>query len=325
MASAMAAGVRFVGMSPALQQIYLRGGLFGFGASAVWSLLPVVAHTRLDAGPMTFGLLMGSLGAGSLCGAIVAAWIRSLVGNNTMVTLSTVGFGLAALGLAFSSSPVFSAMLAFAAGVSWIFVFTTTRTCVQLSSPRWVVGRTVSLGQVASFGSMSVGAALWGALASRFGVAEALVASGVFLMLSTLAALMARLPTVDPVDAAPPQRPDMPPPRVTLSGRIGPVVVTIEYHVPTVRNSEFLELMSELGRVRRRNGATAWTIQQDIDDPESWTERIHSPTWTDHLRRLDRYTADDRQLIVRAEAFRTTERRPVRRMVERPRGSLPLC
>lgn len=322
MIPAIATGLRFVSLSPALQQIYVRASLFGFGASAVWSLLPVIAHARFGGSPMTFGLLMGALGAGSFCGAIVSTWFRSFTGNDRMVTLSVGGFGSATLGLAFSPLPVLSAVFAFAAGVAWIFVFTTTRTCVQLSSPRWVVGRTVSFGQVATFGCMSIGAACWGALANVFSVDTALLIAGGFLLLSMLAALVAKLPSTDPNDvAAQPERRSPPPPRIALHGEDGPVVVTIEYDVPPERASEFLTLMNELSRVRRRNGATLCTLQQDIDKPESWIERVHSPTWSDHLRRLDRYTADERELVARAETFRTSEQKSVRRMVERPRSS----
>jgi MFS family permease len=273
---------------------------------------------------MTFGLLMGSLGGGSLCGAIVATWVRLLIGNNTMVTLSTAGFGFAAAGLAVSFSPILSAIFAFTAGVSWIFVFTTTRTCVQLASPRWVVGRAVSLGQVASFGAMSLGAAFWGAVASLASLTQALAASGLFLLVSLLLGRLAALPDTDLEDQFPPPPRPSRPPAVTVDDRAGPVVVTIEYDVPREQTQTFLELINELGRIRRRNGATRWSVQQDIDRPTRWIELIHCPTWLDHLRRLDRYTASDRQLVARAETFRTAELASVRRMLERPRGSAPL-
>jgi hypothetical protein len=171
---------------------------------------------------------------------------------------------------------------------------------------------------------MSIGAACWGGLASSIGIVDALIASAIFMGLSVLAAFLVPLPATDLEEATPPPDTRSRAPPVSLDGRIGPIVVTIEYEVSRERRDAFLALMKELGRVRRRNGATRWSIQQDIDRPEIWIERILSPTWSDHLRRLDRYTVVDRQLVARAEVFRIQNGRSVRRMVERPQNSAPL-
>jgi hypothetical protein len=103
-----------------------------------------------------------------------------------------------------------------------------------------------------------------------------------------------------------------------MSSSAGPIVVTIEYDVPRDQTAAFLDLINEVGRVRRRNGAIRWFIRQDIDRPEIWIESIHCTTWGDHLRRLDRYTPTDRHLVIRAEAFRSGAARPIRRMIEHP-------
>jgi MFS family permease len=325
MLQAMGAGLRFVGMSPTIQRIYLRAGLFGFGASALYSMMPLVAHTRFPGGPLAFGVMMASLGLGSLCGALIAAPLRAHFGNHRLTTFAVAAFGLAALGVAFSPWLAMTVLFSLIAGVSWIMVFTTTRTCTQLSSPRWVVGRTVSLGQVASFGSMSLGAAFWGAVASHAGLTQALAVSSIFLIASLLLGRVAALPDTDLEDQPPPPPRASRPPAVAVDGRTGPVVVTIEYDVPREQAKNFLILINELGRIRRRNGATRWSVQQDIDRPTSWIERIHCPTWLDHLRRLDRYTAADRVLVEQVETFRTRAVHPIRRLVERPPGSLPLA
>src|SRR3989442_6691518 len=46
-------------------------------ASALWSLLPLVAKTSLGRGPIAYGALVGSLGVGGLLGAaILPVWRR---------------------------------------------------------------------------------------------------------------------------------------------------------------------------------------------------------------------------------------------------------
>lgn len=311
---AMASGMRYVAMSPGLKRVYLRAALFGLGASAVWSLLPLVAQ-RLGGGPAAFGVLMGALGSGSFFGALIAAWLRVLTGAGRLVTGSVLAFAAATTGIGFSPWLAASATLAFVCGASWIFIFTTTRTCIQLTSPRWVVGRAVSLGQVASFGAMALGSAGWGLVASRIGVAEAVVASGVFLAASTLAAFVAPLPVTDTNDwsvAAPPRSR---PPALPVDRHS--VVITIEYEVALEKTPAFLALADQLRLIRRRNGAMRWTLHQDIDQPEVWIERIHCGSWQDHVRRIARYTAAEQAVLSQAEVFRSGVSRPLRRLLLR--------
>src|SRR3546814_19970105 len=81
---------------------------------------------------------------------------------------------------------------------------------------------------------------------------------------------------------------------------------------PTRRSSD----LEDLGRIRRRNGAHRWTLQQDVDDPGRWVERFHSLTWIDHLRRQTRHTRADQTVLDRVAALRD-EPVVVNRMLER--------
>ena len=51
---------------------------------------------------------------------------------------------------------------------------------VQLSSPRWVVGRALALYQMATFGGMAFGSWIWGVAAERYGTANALLIRPLF-------------------------------------------------------------------------------------------------------------------------------------------------
>ena len=244
--SAIAAGVRFVGMSPQLKRIFLRGSMFGFGASALQSLLPLLARSRLG-GPITFGAMMGALGLGSFIGAALATTVRANLGGNRMLALATVVHAAATLAIAFSTHLALSVACAFIAGVSWIFVLTTTRTAVQLASPRWVVGRAVAMGQVASFGCMALGSAAWGTIAESVGLPNALALAATFLAASIALHRLAPLPVVDAAESGghPPAR--IRPPRVALDLSTGPIVIIIEYVVPTNDAQEFLHADDGVG------------------------------------------------------------------------------
>lgn len=321
MLSAMAAGIRFVSLSPQLKRIFLRGALFGLGASALQSLLPLMARTQLGGGPIVFGTLVGSLGFGSFFGAVIATHVRSSIGGNRMLGIATIAYASATVVIAISTRLLLSIPFAFVAGIAFIFVLTTTRTSVQLCCPRWVVGRAVSLGQVASFGCMALGSAGWGAVAGYVGLSNALLIAAALLTLTTLLHRLVPLPVVVAEETARRAPPQIRAPSLAIDDDAGPIIVVIEYTVPPRQASEFLALMHELGRARRRNGATEWSIQQDIDRPEVWVEHIASSTWIDHIRRLDRYTAGERALADRIAGFRTTTDRAVRRMLAFPTGA----
>lgn len=58
---AMAAEVRYVRHAPHVRAVMLRGSVFVFCGSALWSLLPTVAKSELAGGPSAFGAAMGDL------------------------------------------------------------------------------------------------------------------------------------------------------------------------------------------------------------------------------------------------------------------------
>ncbi len=315
MLAAMTAGVRFVSLSPQLKRIFLRGALFGLGASALQSLLPLMARSHLGGGPIVYGALVGALGFGSFIGAILATHVRANIGANRLLAWATVVYALATMVVALSTHLLASIPFAFIAGIAWISVLTTTRTSVQLSCPRWVVGRAVSLGQVASFGCMAAGSAGWGFLASVAGLTPSLLIAAAFLLLTMCLHRVAPLPLIATDESAYPSPTPIRTPRLTIDHGAGPILIVIEYSVPNHSKEEFVTLLHELGRARRRNGAAQWSIQQDIDRPDVWHEHIKSATWLDHLRRLDRYTASERALAARAATFRTSADLPVRRLL----------
>ena len=71
-------------------------------------------------------------------------------------------------------------------GACWVLALALFNTTVQLSAPRWVLGRALALYQTAAFGGMALGSWLWGAVAEAHGLEQALLAAA--------AAMLARRP-----------------------------------------------------------------------------------------------------------------------------------
>ena len=59
----------------------------------------------------------------------------------------------------------------------WVLALSTFNVAIQLSAPRWVVGRALALYQTAAFGGMALGSWIWGLLAEEFGAGDALLIS----------------------------------------------------------------------------------------------------------------------------------------------------
>jgi hypothetical protein len=130
---------------------------------------------------------------------------------------------------------------------------------------------------------------------------------------------VAQLDGLDPHDAA-----SVTPPQLDIRPSSGPIVVTVEYHVTEANAPVFISVINELGRIRMRDGAREWSICQDIDHPEVWTERFQSPTWLEHLRRQTRPTKADQRVRDHVATLVEGGRGVVRRYIGRPPGSDPV-
>jgi quinol monooxygenase YgiN len=92
----------------------------------------------------------------------------------------------------------------------------------------------------------------------------------------------------------------------------GQILVTIEYQVSPERADDFRALMLAEGRSSRlRNGALSWELLHDVNEPGRFVETIVDESWTDHLRRFDRFSTSDQTLRERRLAFHTGAKPPV--------------
>jgi MFS family permease len=315
---AMAAGIRYVSMSPAIRNVLVRSAIFGAGASGVVALMPLVA-TSLGGGPLVYGLMLGAFGAGAVAGALGSAKLRRTLSTEAIVRVACVAFAAAATVAAVSTSLPATMAGLLLAGAGWVLALATFNVTVQLSAPRWVVARALSLYQMAAFGGMAGGSWLWGVVAERESISAALLACAAALL--GCAAFGGRRPLAqsEEFDLDPLRQWNAPETAVPVDMRTGPVVVTIEYLIRQDDQLQFLAAMSERRRIRRRDGALNWRLLRDLADPELWVERYETPTWLDYLRLNNRLTRHD---AVIPESLRALHRGPgaprVRRMIERP-------
>lgn len=318
LAAAMGAGIRFVAMSPTIRTVLARAFAFGLAGSAVQALLPLVTRDLIRGGPVTFGLLLGAFGIGAIGGGLFGGTLRQARGTESLVRLSFAGFAACALMTAFSTATALTMAALALGGACWVLALSSFNVAVQVSSPRWVVGRTLALYQTAAFGGVAVGSWTWGLVAERSGLGAALALSALVHLLAVLAGLRWALPNQEEVDLEPLDRWREPRLALPIRHRSGPIVVTIEYRIREEDVREFLALMAERRRIRRRDGARHWHLLRDLAEPELWTERYDTPTWLDYMRQAQRITQADARIVDRLrELHRGPERPQVRRRIER--------
>jgi predicted MFS family arabinose efflux permease len=323
---AMAAGLRYVAMSPHIRTVLLRSAVFGFGASSILALLPLVAKHLVAGGPLTYGLLLGAFGVGAVASALGAARLREMMSTEAIVRW---GGGLLALAAAIVAVSTFLALTMVAlllAGAGWVLSLATFNVAVQLSAPRWVVARALALYQMAAFGGLAAGSWLWGELAADFGITAALLISAAVVLAGVVLGRWAPLSqagelNLDPLRASTWNAPTT---AVPVDARTGPVVITVEYIIDESDVEEFLARMAERRRMRRRDGARNWRLLRDLADPRLWIERYETSTWLDYIRLNNRATQDDASVPTRLrELHRGTEGPQVRRRIERQTSSPP--
>jgi hypothetical protein len=317
---AVGAGLRYVGLSPHLLSILMRCALYTFPIVAVPALMPVVARDLLGGGAATYGVMMGGFGAGAMLGALSSVTLRQRYTSDVLLRMMSALACVAVVGIGQSRWMLANVL----AGGAWTLSFANFNIAVQLSSPRWVTGRMLAIYQTVVFASMAVGAWWWGEYASAVGLRSALTVAGVASLLSLVAARWLPIAPEQLGSFDPRMRAALTPPSVEVHPTSGPIVVVIEYRVPADKAVEFVGVINEVSRIRRRDGARAWSISQDVDDVDLWVERFECPTWIDYLRWRTRPTLSDQAVRERLVRLVAGEHGKVRRLVVRPPGSHPL-
>ena len=310
-------GIRYVAMSPGINATLVRGFVTGVGASAASALLPLIARDTLGGGPITYGLLLGAFGVGAVGGAFWSHRLRLAYSNELIVRFALAASGFGILISALSPSVVLTMAAMILCGLGWVLVVSILNATVQMSSPRWVVARALSLYQMATFSGMAGGAWLWGYVTERSALATALIVAAFVQLGCVVLGRWFPLPETEEMNLDPHgfREPDT---VVPVQGRTGPVVVTIEYRIDEEDLAEFYAVMADRRQIRRRNGALRWTLLRDLADPQLWVERYHSPTWTEYVRHNRRFTADEAVIGERIRALHQGPEAPVvRRMIER--------
>jgi len=323
--AAMTTGIRYVALSPGILRVLMRGFVFGFTTVVILALLPLVARHLVQGNALVYGMLLGAFGVGAVLGALTSNRLRERIANELLVRMTFVAFSVCAITVAFSSSVLITSAALILGGVAWVIALSLLNTTVQLSAPRWVVGRALSLYQMAIFGGMALGSWLWGSIAEASSLESALLLAAAGMLLGVLVGYRVPLLSNEVLNLDPLNRWKEPAVALAIEPRNGPIAISIEHGISPAQTDEFLEVMTERRRIRRRDGALDWTLSQDLADPTRWFEHFEVPTWLDYVRFHTRTTQADAHISDRILSLQIDSAPPrVRRMLEWKGGAVRL-
>jgi MFS family permease len=180
-------GMFIVKNSVNIRNCLLRVLLFSFTASALWSLLSLVATEKLGFRERGFGNCLAALGVGAVLAAGVLPWLRQKFSSETLTLASQIVFAasLALVGTFKHVGVIGPALLVI--GACWMFVMTTLNATTQVYLPRKFRARGMSAFVMFFSLGMGLGALSWGVLAKLMQLSGSLqVASALMFVIALL-------------------------------------------------------------------------------------------------------------------------------------------
>jgi len=174
---------KFIRSSPLHRSLMINIVFFGAFGFAYTVLMPVYADNILNVGVSGMGFLMGTIGAGALCGGLLQATYSSTMKRGKMVIYGSFGLGTAASIFAFSTYLPLSILMLIIAGFSSITMLASTNTLLQIYAPDHLRGRVMGFYTTCFIGISPIGNFIVGWLAKLIGVQWTLLGVSAFCVL----------------------------------------------------------------------------------------------------------------------------------------------
>ncbi|WP_165414706.1 MFS transporter [Clostridium estertheticum] len=151
-------------------------GIFVFNYNV---LIPVFTKTVLHMQEKTYGILLSSLGAGSLIGALLMSFKSKNGPNKILMIGSSIGIGIMLIFTGISNLYYFTALSLAVTGIFNMFFSTTANSMLQLNSKDEYRGRVMSVYSLVFAGFTPLGSLLSGFVAEKYGADTCFILSGI--------------------------------------------------------------------------------------------------------------------------------------------------
>jgi MFS family permease len=183
-------GFRYVRTRPRVSMLLSISALTSLFGAPYLSMMPLFARNILGLGETGLALMMGTAGAGALCGALLLAFLGDFRRKGWVVIGGAFIFSLSLIGFAFSTQLMLSLALLYCVGFSITSCVALINTLLQQLVTDEMRGRVLSMFVLSFFGTIPFGSLLAGISADHFGAPRTLATGGliIFLFITTLAA-----------------------------------------------------------------------------------------------------------------------------------------
>ena len=301
--TAIRTGVRHARHNRHLHATLVRTLAFFPFASAYWALLPILAREQPQAGPTFYGLLLGGIGVGAMAGSAALGPLKTRLGADGLVAASSVGTAGALVLFGLAREPWLALAAALLAGASWTLTISTLYVSAQVALPDWVRGRGLAIFLTFIFGATTFASAIWGQVAALQNVPVALYVAAGALVLAIPLSWGSKLQTGLGVNLAPSLHWRHPRVAFDIGWRQGPALVTIRYVVSPENRQAFLAAMQEIGAERKRDGAYAWGVFEELASEGRFVETFLIESWLELMHLYERVTDADRGMEEHVRQF----------------------
>jgi MFS family permease len=175
-------GLRYVRQHGQLVSLIFLAATTTFLGFAVLTFLPLFTQRVFHEGANTYSRLLAFSGAGSVCGALIVAWMGKFKHMGLISLLVQAVYGVLIIVFAMSRTLWVSDLLLFLTGAALMVVFSTVTSLVQLIAPDDMRGRVMSIYMVAFRGGMPLGSLVSGFAAMYIDAPLVLEINGVLLI-----------------------------------------------------------------------------------------------------------------------------------------------
>src|SRR5271165_3977247 len=262
-------------------------------------------------GPRTYGILLGAIGIGAVGGSLALRWLKDELGPDQLVAVGSLGAAFALVLFGLANEPIVAICACLLGGASWTVVLTKLYVSAQVALPDWARGRGLAVFLTFIFGATTIGSAVWGKLSAIEGLPIAYFVASAGVVLGIPLTWRWKLQTGVGIDFSPATHWRAPTVARKVENNRGPVLVVVEYRVDATNRAEFLSAVDELGHARRRDGAYAWGLYEDVANVGRFIETFTLDSWLELMHLRERVSNADEIIINRvrhllAEAPRIT-------------------
>lgn len=314
-------GLQYTAHSRANVAVLLRVLTFILPSVALWSQLPILAK-QVHADSTGFSILLVSVGGGAIFGVFMMQDLQRRFSIDGAVNGCTAMFAIGLVLLSQVTHAWLADLVMFFLGINWVIIPTNFNVATQTSVPAWVKGRALSMYLTVLWGSFAIGGAVWGHVTEAHHLSTSLMTAGIVMGVLLLLAKWFPLTLNAGQDLSPALKggaslpADLP---MVLNHRadgVGQVHVSISYELQPAARAEFLQAAHDVGKHRRRNGASTWRIEQSNHangGPSSliYVERFSFLTAGECARQPARMTAADVEQLTRLRQLHSGAQAPV--------------